>query len=243
MTKLYRKSEIWFAVILIALYVVGASAADSVSGFIGPEKSATVVFHAALSVIVFTWIAKNNFLEKYGLCRPFVKAERFLWFVPLAAMSTVNLWFGICMNMSTAETVFYVISMVCVGFLEEIIFRGFLFRAMEKDGVRSAIIVSSLTFGIGHIVNLFNGSDMGLTENLCQIAYAVAFGFLFVTIFYRGGSLIPCIACHSVINALSVFANEEAIQGKTNIVLSIGLCIASLAYTWVLCKRLPKKNG
>lgn len=31
---------------------------------------------------------------------------------------------------------------------------------MEKNNVKSAIIVSSITFGIGHIVNLLNGADL-----------------------------------------------------------------------------------
>ena len=31
--------------------------------------------------------------------------------------------------------------MLNIGFLEEILFRGFLFKMMEKDNVRSAIIV------------------------------------------------------------------------------------------------------
>ena len=50
--------------------------------------------------------------------------------------------------------------MLCVGFAEEVIFRGFLFRAMEKDNVKTAIIGSSVTFGLGHVLNLVNGSGM-----------------------------------------------------------------------------------
>jgi hypothetical protein len=38
--------------------------------------------------------------------------------------------------------------------IEEVIFRGFLFKALQKDKLSVAIIVSSVTFGFGHIVNL-----------------------------------------------------------------------------------------
>lgn len=58
------------------------------------------------------------------------------------------------------ETALYVLSMLCVGFIEELIFRGFLFKAMAKDGIKSAIIVSSITFGLGHIINLVNGAEL-----------------------------------------------------------------------------------
>ena len=58
------------------------------------------------------------------------------------------------------------------GYIEEIFFRGFLFRGMAKENLRSAIIVSAVTFGAGHIVNLANTADtLGV---LLQIAYAIA---------------------------------------------------------------------
>lgn len=98
--------------------------------------------------------------------------------------------------------------MLCVGFLEEMIFRGLLFAAIAKDNVKSAIVISSVTFGIGHIINLFNGSGMELVNNLCQIVFAIAVGFLLVTIFYRGGSLLPCILVHSAINTLGTFGQR-----------------------------------
>ena len=112
-----------------------------------------------------------------------------LYYIPLLILLTANLWYGARLNQPPLETVLYVLAMFCVGFLEELIFRGLLFQAMARDGVKSAIIVSSITFGIGHIVNLVNGSGADLLSSLCQVGYAVAFGFLFVMIFYRGKSL------------------------------------------------------
>jgi membrane protease YdiL (CAAX protease family) len=81
------------------------------------------------------------------------------------------------------------LTMMLVGFLEELIFRGFLFTALRKDSLKVAVIVSSVTFGMGHIVNLLNGAPLG--ETLLQIVYATAAGFLFTAIFLRGGSLWP----------------------------------------------------
>ena len=49
---------------------------------------------------------------------------------------------------------------------------------------------------------------MDLVDNLCQIVFAIAVGFLLVTIFYCGGSLLPCIIVHSAINTLGTFAND-----------------------------------
>ena len=128
--------------------------------------------------------------------------------------------------------------MLCVGFLEEFIFRGLLFKAMSRDNVTSAIIVSSLTFGIGHIVNLINGSGADLVSNLCQVCYAVAFGFMFVIIFHRGGSLLPCIITHSIINALSIFGAQ--IDSRNTIILSAVITVICIIYTLILLGTLPK---
>ena len=133
--------------------------------------------------------------------------------------------------------------MLCVGFLEEVIFRGLLFKAIAKDNIKSAIIISSLTFGIGHIINLFNGSGMNLINNLCQICFAVAVGFLLVTIFYRSGSLLPCIIVHSAINTLSTFASTADITVEKHL-LHIGILIViTVAYTLLLTRTLPKNQG
>lgn len=91
--------------------------------------------------------------------------------------------------------------------MEEIIFRGFLFRAMEKDNLRSAIVVSAVTFGAGHIVNLAHTADtLGV---LLQVCYAIAIGFMYTIIVYKGGSLWPCIMSHMFVNGSSVFALEK----------------------------------
>ena len=175
-----------------------------------------------------------------------VPARRFLYYVPLFILATGNLWNGIAVNDSLSGTVCRIVCMLCVGFLEEVIFRGFLFKAIAKDNLKSAIIISSVTFGMGHLVNLFNGSGMDLVSNLCQICFAIAVGFLLVTIFYRGGSLLPCMITHSAINTFSTFANEVGFTVEKHMIRVLVMTVLTVAYTLILTKTLPKrqrKNG
>ena len=51
-----------------------------------------------------------------------------------------------------------------------------------------------------------------LTETIGQIIFAVFVGFALVILFYKGKSLVPCIVFHGVYNALSVVANDEAMN-------------------------------
>ena len=243
MTKLYRKSEITFAILWIVAYVVLSSLADQLSESIGIVKSVTAAVHLAMSLILFFWIRKNGLSGKYGLCRPRVPAGRFLYYLPLVVIASASLWSGIVRRFDPAGTACFVISMCCVGFLEELIFRGLLFRAMEKDSLKTAIVVSAVTFGLGHIVNLFNGSGRSLPATLFQIAFAVLVGFVLVLIFCRGGSLIPCILFHSVNNSLSAFEAESRMDPRLEMALNAAMFLVVLGgYLLYLVKVFPKKE-
>ena len=242
MKKIYEKSELRFAIIWIIIYCVLQSLANSINEVIGIDFSASAVLCIIQAVILFLFIWKNSLLERYGLCRSSVPARRFLYYVPLIILATGNLWNGVALNDSLAGIVCRIIGMLCVGFIEEVIFRGFLFKAMAKNNLKSAIIVSSVTFGIGHLINLFNGSGMDLVNNLCQIMFAIAVGFLFVTIFYRSGSLLPCIITHSAINTLSTFANEAGFTVEKQMIHVFVMIVLTVAYTLILTKTLPKNQ-
>lgn len=142
--------------------------------------------------------------------------------------------------MTLFETVLYILTMFGVGFLEEIIFRGLLFNAMLKDNVKAAIIVSSLTFGMGHIINLFNGSGSELVPNLLQVVYASAAGFMFVMIYYRTKSLVVCIVTHGLFNALSAFANETNLSFQNQMVSCALLVLISGGYAVYIALKMRK---
>ena len=240
MTKLYKKSEITFAILWIVAYVVLSSLGDALSASVGITKSVTAAVHLAMALVLFFWIRKNGLGEKYGFCKSRYPAKRFLFYLPLAVIASASLWNGISPRFGLTETLLYVLSMCCVGFLEEVIFRGLLFRAMEKDNVKTAIVVSALTFGLGHIVNLFNGRDLAATA--FQIGFAIMVGFVLVLIFYRGGSLIPCIVFHAVNNSLGAFEAEGSLDPKLQMALNAALTIVVLGgYLLYLVRAFPKK--
>lgn len=217
------------------------SLANPLNKIIGIEYSASATF-CILQTVILAFMKKNCLLEQYGLCKPTVPARRLFYYVPLIILVTGNLWNGIAVNYPMVDTICRIVGMLCVGFVEEVIFRGFLFKAMAKDNVKSAIIVSSITFGIGHLMNLVNGSGMDLVNNLCQVIFAIAMGFLLVTIFYCSGRLLPCIITHSAVNMLNTFAYETGITAEKQIVHCLFMIVIAAAYTLILTKTLPKDN-
>ena len=238
--KFYDKNELAFSIIWIVAYCVLASSGDNLSDALGISKVITLPILLVLSTILFLFVKKNNSTEKYGFCKADVAASKMLYYIPVIILLTANTWYGFRMNMSLFESILYILSMFCVGFLEELIFRGLLFNAMLPNGKNSAIIVSSITFGIGHIINLFNGSGAELLPNLLQVVYAIAVGFMFVMIYYRTKSLLPCIITHGVFNALSAFSNQTSLTSKEQIVSAILITLISGAYALYIALEMKK---
>ena len=235
MKKLYDKDPVWFAVIWILVYVLAFGNADSLSEAMGVPKLLTVAVGLVLALILWRFLRKNNLETAQGLCPFRGNYRRFLYFLPLIAISSVNFWFGTAVTASPLETLLYILSMCLVCFLEEMIFRGLLFQAMRPSGVTAAIVVSSLTFGAGHIINLLLGAP--LAETLLQLVYASAVGFCYTAVFLAGGSLLPCILSHIFVNSTSIFAAEPT-NGQM-LLAAILQTLLGIGYGLWLLKRKP----
>ena len=227
MKKLYEKSELTFALACIGLYCALQSLANPLNQMIGLRYSASAILCALQAAFLWRFIGQNGLSRRYGLCKSSVPARRFLYYIPLLVLMTRNFWNGIAVNFPLADTACYIVCMLCVGFVEEVLFRGLLFRALARDSVNMAIAVSSI-------------SGAGLAENLFQVTGAIAIGFLFVILFHRGGSLWPCVIAHAAINIASAFANEEGLTMERRMIFHAALFAITAGYAFVLTRMLPK---
>ena len=223
MRSFFEKHETLACILLIVLYLVINSLCLNLFGTASYQTALINTAFSGFIVLLIIYLKRTNY---YGLS--WVKEiKQYLYFIPLALIVSVNLWGGFSTEYKGFEILYFVITMINVGFLEEVIFRGFLFKMMQKSSLKSAIIVSSITFGIGHIINLFNGAE--IIPTLLQICYATSIGFLFVIIFYKSASLLPCIITHSLVNSLSLFsANNLVLQYAGSVFLIIVQIIYSL---------------
>lgn len=228
MNKIFEKYETFICILLILLYLTTNS--YCIQNF-GDISYVGFIVNTTLSVFLIVIILALGKTSYYGLTKV-ENVKKFLYFIPLILILTVNLWNGINISNFTSEIVLHILTMINIGFIEEIIFRGFLFKMMAKNNVKVAIIVSAITFGAGHIINLMNGAD--LVPTLLQICYATSIGYLFVIIFHKSKSLIPCIITHSLMNALSIFNIENALSLYVS---SAFLVIVPLIYAFDIKRR------
>ncbi len=94
-----------------------------------------------------------------------------------------------------------------------------------------------LAFGLGHILNLLNGVNENIIYQLLQIAGAIATGFLLSIIFFKSGSLLPCIITHVAIDMCSAFANQSDLtEMKMTVICLINMAV-TVAFTVYLLKH------
>lgn len=242
MKELDSKKESRFALICIVVYVVVMSICEGITDKIGIQGIVTAPVGIILAGVLYYIISRNNRLQYYGFnSLKNIRYGKVLYLLPFIVLATVNLWRGPVLNCSPFELILYVIFMMAVGFLEETIFRGLLLKSLMHQGTIFAVVISSVTFGMGHIVNLLNGAE--LLPTLMQLVYAVSIGFMLSAFVVRVKNIIPCILFHGVFNAMSIFSNEAGMSIGFQVFTTIAITAISLSYALYLWYGYDIKNN
>ena len=226
MRKFYETKPVLFAILWIVVYVVLIA---PLRGRFGDGSLQMLLGLVAISNALLLVIRLLGIQKELGMTRWLQNGRALLWLLPMWVLSTGNLWGGVSLRYDAITSVMAVLSFLLVGVAEEIIFRGFLFNGMRKAGrLTVAIVVSAITFGMGHMVNLLTGH--ATAETLVQMIFAVAWGFLFTFAYLKGGSLLPCIAIHGLIDAFSVFARDNAAADWAYIIATVVIAVIYCLY-------------
>ena len=222
--ELYETKGVLFAVLWIILY---CAILTPVKGNYGEDSIVMLLALLLVAVLIFAFVKANHLEADCGLDGWPKDTKRYLWFIPMWVLATGNLWGGISPDYEGAGQLIAILSMLLIGFIEEMIFRGFLFTSLLKTGnAKTAVIISAVTFGMGHIVNLFAGQ--ATTETVVQVFFAVAWGFILTMVFYKCGKLLPCIIAHGLIDAFSTLAVDDPLADKiyvwTTIIVAVLYC-------------------
>lgn len=117
---------------------------------------------------------------------------------------------------------------IAAPIVEEIVFRGALFRALERSLHKgAAVIIPSILFALAH-------------TDPVQMAYAFVLGILFALVRAKSGKLLPCILMHAAFNGanfLNVWAGADFIPPFWLVLLITMLC-----YAMTLYKKKPQKQ-
>lgn len=240
MKNLMITKPILHAVIWIIIYVVMVNISDALSELTeAPANMITGALLIALSIVLVLYLKKNNKFEAYGM-KGIGQADfrKTLFYVPLILLAFMQYTVGINIALSLTEIAAACFLMIGVGFIEELVFRGFLFQGISaKSGVKRAILISGITFGIGHIVNLLRG--YAYMEQMGQIVVAVGIGIALALLVAITKSIVPGILFHIVFNIGGAITKQDASQ---QVYMMIAIVIISVFYVIYLYRSVYSKR-
>lgn len=221
-------------------YVVLVNVGDWLSELVGVRNSATYVLLVVFSIGLIVYVARNGWLNYYGLgpLRRSSFTGTFLY-IPLAVIAALQYFKGFRENLDVTAVLLIVVLMICVGFIEELLFRGFLFKGiLTKGTLTRAVLISGVTFGIGHLVNLARGFTG--TEQLIQIGFGIVLGIVLALLFAVTGTIIPLIIFHILLN---ISGNLTASNTESDFVMLLATVAISVVYAAYLVGRLRRHGA
>ncbi len=154
-------------------------------------------------------IFKNKIYRASNLLTPYKAANLQALLIPLflflSALFANKTTFY---NANIENILIFILSTLCVGFAEELAFRGFLFPYITKftKNITLSMVISSLIFGLIHYINLFRAPEnfYGITT---QVVFAFSLGMSFCGLLLRTKNIYVLGVLHFLFNIS--FGNGE----------------------------------
>jgi membrane protease YdiL (CAAX protease family) len=171
-----------------------------------PAASLYIIAFTLLGIACFSLLVKNRWWHEVGFRLPFQR--RLLWLFWLPFVPVVgNLLDGLRVT-DLRQTVLYFVMAVLSGFVEEVLFRGLMLRALLPTGIWRAALITAALFGGMHILNVLAISSLAYA--LLQVGYATAIGFCYAALVIRTGTIWPLILAHFLTNFAGFMAAGAA---------------------------------
>lgn len=192
------------SVIWIVIYGITYSFSEKFSELFG-ESHILIIFPIILYIVVlYMFLKKRKRLSVYGLSFPkYCRKKDIGWLMPLLIFPFANMYLQGTKTM-LHNSLIMLLPMLFTVFLEELLFRGYLLVYLEKCGIDNkwiGMIISSVLFGMFHIVNIFQGADILYT--MIQMLCAFGIGLCLCVLVSQYKSIFPGTIVHYLINITS----------------------------------------
>ncbi|SEK31523.1 hypothetical protein SAMN04487910_0231 [Aquimarina amphilecti] len=207
-----------------------------------------------LIIVSILLILKNGLSKIAGIKETKLKRWYLLLF-PLVYLVLLNLLLIDEINtvLLAPNVLVFAIYALSIGFAEELSLRGFLQSYLikhlgsTKKNIILSVLISSLFFGLLHIINF----DNGFYGELSQIIYATFIGVMFGTLLVVTKRIYPLIIIHAIIDFVGDFETIGLPVKKTvsesgsleNAILITLLISPCLLYGIFLMKKYPIQNN
>lgn len=149
----------------------------------------------------------------------------FLMMLPVLAVHYTGSFISWGQFGCSGKFVIALLSALTPGFTEEMAFRGlgvanFMRRAKTGKDIRVIFWLSSITFGLVHILNITAGGDV--FSCVIQSFYAIGIGMIFGAVYLRTGNLWPTIIAHASLDYLEFLRGDLDVSGGVMTGLGVG---------------------
>lgn len=204
MTKLYKKNAVLHSLIWLFLYLGISTVAGNIATGSESEFSAIAAVPVfLLALACFVYLQRSGISKEIGLLtKPTEKALPMLLYIPLFVLPAYSLINGFNTELTPFQVLSALLHYAGVGFMEEIIFRGLMFKGLTAKWNRVLTVAFiSLTFGMGHIISVA-AIGMSGPDVIIQIVNATVVGFMFTTVILASENLTACVIAHIAFNFL-----------------------------------------
>lgn len=239
MRKLQDTKPIGHALIWIAIYIVAVNLGDNFGQMLDFPGLTSIVL-VALSAVLIIYLRAGGRLAFYGVRSVQLGTlPSVLFYLPLFAIAFLEYAKGFAPDLDLQIILSAILLMAAVGFIEELLFRGFLLQALRTRGnLNRAILISGITFGLGHIVNLLRGYS--LTDQALQVVAAVLIGIALAYCVALTGSIMPGVAFHVLFNISGTITAHSVLWDSVTVGI---IAVVMIPYILFLRNRLAKAGA
>lgn len=226
------------AALVCTLFTAAGSATAVIAKQEGAEKylwiTPFLLLSAGLGVL---YMRRSQFtFSEYGFAENIFHGASQVWFyLPLFLIELLPVViYGFRAGSSPTLMFSVLIFTVAVSFNEEIYFRGIALRLLRAGGIKKAIWLSAVIFGVLHLANLMAGSDP--LHTILQVIFAFLVGFVLAELVVVTGRIWILIIWHTLHDFLG-FSTNGTLDAGALLLLGAQVVILSV-YGIALWKKL-----
>ena len=216
---------------LVILVYLLAKAATALAGL--PDMWAIALANGALVIVVASALSAMGWWHRIGF-RRIQRRRQLLYFVPGLLPVVINLGAGVQFAGVAFVAGMFVLAMA-VAFVEESVCRGLMLRALELKGLWRAALLTSVLFGLTHLLNILAGKS--LVDASAQVFYTMALGFAFAALALTTRVIWPLVALHGSIDFASFLQKPSEVTTHASWVIVVGVAVIYGSYGLLLMFR------
>jgi uncharacterized protein len=198
MSQFASRHPILFAALAVLAAVIGIQLLDAgLTTLKVPELTHRLTVEAVFCGYVIFLLARSGGWHAAGFSLP-VNWRRLWTFLPLLFLPVLVMVTSGLKAAGAGQVILFAVLTLMVGFAEEGLLRGVVLHALLPIGVRRAVVLSSVFFGIGHLINILQGASP--TATVVQMIYSILLGIGFAGVRLYIGSIWPVILAHALID-------------------------------------------